>query len=840
MPGRHHSATGVLIMPNSSSTQHGTEWRGRRAGGACTHRMPRCGPPLVRAVLGIAVATLMLAAGGMMPGTGGTVLAQDGRVGLREIARIDTNTHPHALGINADESIIAAATGPEDGETDTWQVRLYDRASRGLLGHIEAEVGEHPLLRFSPVSDLLLIGGDDALQLWRLPISPLNPKKPLGREYKVWETRLDKPAGVVRFLPNPAMVYWSQGSALHRQGSTSADANPALFHDGAGEAIEGIAWLPGPGALAVTRAGQKEIEVIPGSDPAPGETRVLQSHRFAVSALWAGLNTPLLSLDHNRNLVQWNATLQPDEMRFMARLPGNYRPTTGQPLGPQHLLLLGLADGTGMALVVETASGALLANLSAPGGESVVASPTGRYVISTQGKLLRIHQFSGAMAPLDYVKYLRAMKAFGMAQSYVRLMDEGAVSAGEKSVLLSEVGREPPGTRLRKALQALNHAEASGDIGAIRAAATRVLAIHEGHPAAMAALENLLRGQERQVLEQARESLDKGEYRSVIDQLAKGIPQGSPYFEDANALIRRAESQKAIGILVEQGHAKLNLGDITAAEALAREALRRDPEHPGALALEDEIDDQTSILPSGLLGWLALLGLIAAGFVGLSRLRTKLPPWLKRLRLDTERNTKPRPVIRPKESPAAAEEGPTPADEAAARQRVRQQAARRRLIEELITQAEEEVRRFRQLDATGTLTATLMEVEAELQSIQRRVSDPSADLGAIHNRVKGLLGLLDRINLKRPAGEKEDAPVEETHYATLNLSPNATQAEIKQAYHSLLKQYHPDVHNTSQFAWIKEESERMSRKLSEAYNVLSDKAARERYDATLRRRGGSA
>ncbi len=63
------------------------------------------------------------------------------------------------------------------------------------------------------------------------------------------------------------------------------------------------------------------------------------------------------------------------------------------------------------------------------------------------------------------------------------------------------------------------------------------------------------------------------------------------------------------------------------------------------------------------------------------------------------------------------------------------------------------------------------------------------------------------------------------HYETLSVSPNASQAEIKQAYRRLAKQYHPDVNQeTSQEEIIR---------INAAYEVLSNTQSRANYDRQL-------
>jgi molecular chaperone DnaJ len=61
------------------------------------------------------------------------------------------------------------------------------------------------------------------------------------------------------------------------------------------------------------------------------------------------------------------------------------------------------------------------------------------------------------------------------------------------------------------------------------------------------------------------------------------------------------------------------------------------------------------------------------------------------------------------------------------------------------------------------------------------------------------------------------------YYEILNINNNATNEEIKRAYHKLALQFHPDK-NTSQ------DAEEEFKKISEAYEILSDSSKRLMYD----------
>lgn len=65
-----------------------------------------------------------------------------------------------------------------------------------------------------------------------------------------------------------------------------------------------------------------------------------------------------------------------------------------------------------------------------------------------------------------------------------------------------------------------------------------------------------------------------------------------------------------------------------------------------------------------------------------------------------------------------------------------------------------------------------------------------------------------------------------SHYDTLEVSPKATQEEIKSSYYKLTMKYHPDKNDT-------ELAKRKFQNVSEAYEVLGNQQARKRYDRSM-------
>lgn len=65
------------------------------------------------------------------------------------------------------------------------------------------------------------------------------------------------------------------------------------------------------------------------------------------------------------------------------------------------------------------------------------------------------------------------------------------------------------------------------------------------------------------------------------------------------------------------------------------------------------------------------------------------------------------------------------------------------------------------------------------------------------------------------------------YYEILDVSDNATQAEIKQSYKKLVKKYHPDRHQNNP---LKDLTLEKFKDVKEAYEVLGDREKRRRYD----------
>ena len=67
---------------------------------------------------------------------------------------------------------------------------------------------------------------------------------------------------------------------------------------------------------------------------------------------------------------------------------------------------------------------------------------------------------------------------------------------------------------------------------------------------------------------------------------------------------------------------------------------------------------------------------------------------------------------------------------------------------------------------------------------------------------------------------------QKNHYDTLGVAQDASAADIKKAYHKLVRQYHPDISTDP-------DADKKTSEINQAYNVLKDPAKRAEYDALL-------
>lgn len=760
----------------------------------------------------------------------------------------ELNSAIAAVAISADESLLAAATRESGGQT---RVNFYDRRSMNLLGALRASVGRNPRVAFSPAAEEMVIWGDRGIELWEVPIAPLDPGGILDSEHRRWRKETDGKPPLVQagFGEPPKSIYWIQGGNIHGRDVklNAPDSDKPLWKNGEdAKTLAGFSAAPRSGILAVIRKADKSIGLMDPSGAVP--SMALEGHRFPVLALAHHHRGTLLSIDGGNTVIRWTDEHRQQAIKHLKQIPKGFTAAVIAPLVPPYWILRGSAGDSQQTLLINTETGAAQYVAAAKDAAFLATSPTGKYLLLGQDRALSLQQFAYAESPSEYVRRLHERGAYQMARNYAQQLDTAGLGPQAKSRLQYELKRVPPsGLAARDFLDRLADAEKQSDADAIRYWAGKILDIAPGHPQALLAIERLGLIQERKTLETAREAMERGETRIAINMLSNRIGSDSPHFAEAQSLIREAEAKRRSQTALDQAREKMNLNNFPAARAIVAEVMRRDADNRTAVRLMEEIDDRAGGPLSSMAVRTAIILLLVAAVGTAYSMRSR---WLVVFRRRSATATDSRQGAA---SPGGQEPGPRPkpAPRAGRGQRTQRAGAapqperdRRAEMQGLLNKTEEIIATLRKRDAGNVHTTALLEIEAELQSLHRRVADGSADYRTVVSRLNQIQKLLQRLQTQQ--NKSQGAPnalaaneVAEnlTYYELLKIPPDASQETVKSAYLTRLKEYHPDLHSSSDYDWIKTEAERMSKRIGEAYAVLKDAVSRKQYDRKLMRNG---
>lgn len=714
-----------------------------------------------------------------------------------------------AITYSADEALVAM--GFPDGK-----VQLHDRASGKPIASFTSP--ENPVR--SLVADVrqrrLVVAGEKRMELWNLENLESGE---ISESQKLWS--LDARAEQVQISPDGSTLRWLEGGKVKESPLESLSPKERTDLPEA----SGFTVSPDGSTLAVAQPKEGKILLQENGQDNPD----LDYHLFPVKDLKFLENDQLLSVDQAGNLIWGNTKTRLKERQVQIPRSEDAQELQIKPLsGGSLVMAVQQFEDQTEAVVLDT-NGRELQRMDVSGPEAVAISPTGAHIAVADKKgNARFMEAPPAETPEQYAQRLQASGATETARRYLNQLGpaETSKAPGPSEVALLEDG-------LKVALQTSQWLEADR-------VSRELLRLNPQNAAARAAQVQLQGRQDLLQLERAKKLMDAGEFERAVGVLIR-VPVESELYQQARDLIREAEAKSQIQQNLKNARDSIRVGNWDQARFQIKKVLDQDPNNPEALALLKEIEAGEQ---ADLVKFWGIPAVVLVSFAGLGLyLVRRRPRWLQKVVVDEGQAPEGQRPFRVRQEPPEAKSSGPSLDE----QRYR----------EALTKTTELLRLALRKDAHREHAVRLMDFQAEIKVIAQKGEAPDADFRRLTTQLLVLQQTLRGMKFRgkargketgtRPKSEEqsqqkqsseqasgpEPAAPSGNYYELLGVSPSAPLEEIKKAYHQKLKEYHPDRHQSSEFSWVREQAEAMTLKLRQAYDVLSDPAARQKYDRTL-------
>ncbi|MGK5090627.1 DnaJ domain-containing protein [Deltaproteobacteria bacterium TL4] len=736
------------------------------------------------------------------------------------------------LAISADEALIAVAMNAGDSHRI---VEIYDRRSMKPVAQIVFQDRPVTAMAFNPHQRQLALANDAVIQLWDLTQMPTQGDLPLSEENLLWQQKLQQ-ATPLKFSWKSPHLRWIDNKELRELllkppfSSTSSQWKDKQ----SSVPLLNFSFNPTEQLLALIYKDERQIELI---DLMTQKKRnPLDYHLFPVVDLHFVDPQTLLSLDEEQNLV-WGHVMTRVKVNGprVEGLDPNEKTLLIYPVYHDRYLLLvsqSLSEKQYYASVIDK-NGKQHKKIILSSPKGVAISPTGTYILTSSDQTsVDLHTTRIAQNPSEYIRQLNQMGAHETARLYRNHLEILPTS------LKNGEAYDEDNTSLRLLIDRLHTAEALEQWQDLKQIVKELLKLAPKHPEGLRIQELLRANEDLILLEQAQDALEAKNPERAIRLLVQ-ISKTGKHHSEARQLIEIAEQHKKMASQLENARQTIKQKNWAGTEILLDRILQQDPSNDEAQTLLDEVHknlwiDRILEFIVNLL-WLFVLALL--GLLGF-HYRKKIMSWLTMEEDTSTPNLKPPLRSRVKS------------------QQKREPASGEKYFFETLTKAEELIRLAREADVHKLHTSRLLDFAAEIKVIQRNANDDEVDYKHLTSQLLVLIQTVRNLNFKASQNKSEKAKPDQEqskqqdqqsrqqsyqeptppksalpdYYQILELSPQATAEDIKKAYHQKIKEYHPDRHQSSDFEWVKEQAEQMTRLLHEAYEVLSNPVSRRSYD----------
>ena len=713
-----------------------------------------------------------------------------------------------AIAFTADEALVVVALAKDDGSL----LELREVTSGKLIQRFHSPDNPSEELEFDFRQRLLALSGKKRIELWNLEeIDTKTTPSEISR-YRIWQQET-KTSGEMKFSLKSAKLRWIEGKELKEIPIKPPFIESKVWTgaEGSGE-LENFEFDPDEKILALTEKGNTQIRIL---QPWQNQIRPsLDYHHFPVADMFFPDKDQIISLDREQNLAWGEITSR--RKGSPGRNDADSFEGEAQKLFQiyKDQVLLYTTANPDRAMILDR-NGKLYQSLSLSSPGAVAVSPTGRYIMTAdENNRVQLYQSVLHQSPEDYLEKLRLYGAEETARRFQNQLSD--IPASSKAFDWNNENKT-----LKILEESLKVAESTEQWSEAEGLAQEILILDPKNRLAEATLKRLKDNKDELILEKGSMLLEEKQYAEAI-ALFKKISQESPLHPEARNLIASADREVQIALSLKNAEEQLRVGNWEGATIILKQILEYDAENPDARQLLDEAESNHFWSRMENVFYL-LMALIATSTTvwWLYQKREQLGSMFSNNN-DEPLNLKTFPNVNLK---GDADISPNP-DE-------------KRFVETL-AKTSEFLSLAKKRDFSGEHATRLMDFETEIKIISSKALEPDADFKRLNTQLMVLMQTLRGLKFKgRPQQRKTKSETrkneqqKENFYQLLGVKPSASESEIKKAYHQKIKEYHPDKHQNTEFEWVREQAANMSRELTNAYKTLSDRASRERYDATL-------
>ena len=727
---------------------------------------------------------------------------------LKPLLDFEVKESVSAIAFTADEALVVIALAKDDGSL----LELREVTSGKLIQRFHSPDNPSEELEFDFRQRLLALSGKKRIELWNLEeIETKTTPSEISR-YRIWQQET-KTSGEMKFSLKSAKLRWIEGKELKEIPIKPPFIESKVWTgtEGSGE-LDNFEFDPDEKILALTEKGNTQIRIL---QPWQNQIRPsLDYHHFPVSDMFFPDKDQIISLDREQNLAWGEITSR--RKGSPGRNDADSFEGEAQKLFQiyKDQVLLYTTANPDQAMILDR-NGKLYQSLSLSSPGAVAVSPTGRYIMTAdENNRVELYQSVLHQSPEDYLEKLRLYGAEETARRFQNQLSD--IPASSKAFDWNNENKT-----LKILEESLKVAESTEQWSEAEGLAQEILILDPKNRLAEATLKRLKDNKDELILEKGSMLLEEKQYAEAI-ALFKKISQESPLHPEARNLIASADREVQIALSLKNAEEQLRVGNWEGASIILKQILEYDAENPDAKQLLDEAESNHfwSRMENVFYLLMALIA-VSATIWWLYQKREQLGSIFSNNN-DEPLNLKTFPNVNLK---GDADIPPNPDEKRFA---------------ETLAKTSEFLSLAQKRDYSGEHATRLMDFETEIKIISSKALEPDADFKRLNTQLMVLMQTLRGLKFKgRPqqrkakSESKKNEQQKENFYQLLGVKPSASESEIKKAYHQKIKEYHPDKHQNTEFEWVREQAANMSRELTNAYKTLSDRASRERYDATL-------